>query len=126
MEGVTSNPGTFDIELEWDSLPPNTFDNLGIHLCNCDPAVGINEIRADASISIFPNPSNVGYFEISAKEFIAEVIVYSITGEKVYEKYSQESELQMKVYTDNWTPGAYLVNIRTSGNIVSTKRIVIK
>lgn len=126
LEGVTSNPTSFDVELEWDSLPPNSFDNLGIHLCNCDPAVGIEEIRADDSINIFPNPSDGGYFEISAQDFITEIIVYSITGEKIYEKYSQNSELVMEVFTDNWTPGAYLVNIRTSGNIVSTKRIVIK
>lgn len=126
LEGITSNPTVFDIEAEWDSLPANTFDNLGFHLCNCDPNVGIDEIKFNSAINVFPNPAEMGYFDVSAEGFISELIVYSITGEKVYELYTRESKSQLRVETNNWNKGAYLVNVRTSNNIVSTKRIVVK
>ena len=41
-KGVTKNPGSeinnlyFNVALEWDSLPNNTWSNLGTHICNCD------------------------------------------------------------------------------------------
>ena len=42
--GVTVNPpvASFDASVQWDSLPTNTFDNLGAHECICN--VGLNEI----------------------------------------------------------------------------------
>ena len=35
--GFMANPNPFDPTLEWDSLPVNTFVNLGSHNCTCDP-----------------------------------------------------------------------------------------
>ena len=37
VNGVTANPIIFDPTLEWDSLPANTFINLGAHDCACNP-----------------------------------------------------------------------------------------
>jgi len=37
QSGFMSNPNSFDPTLEWDSLPVNTFINLGSHNCICDP-----------------------------------------------------------------------------------------
>ncbi len=34
--GVVSNPMTFDVLLEYDSLPNNTFSGLGFHDCQCN------------------------------------------------------------------------------------------
>ena len=31
------NPSPFDPTISWDSLPANTFANLGWHNCICDP-----------------------------------------------------------------------------------------
>ncbi|MGB0918565.1 MAG: lamin tail domain-containing protein [Flavobacteriales bacterium] len=35
QSGVSINPTEFIVETEWDSLPANTFSNLGWHVCNC-------------------------------------------------------------------------------------------
>jgi hypothetical protein len=36
LNGVPINPLTFDVLLEYDSLPNNTFSNLGFHDCQCN------------------------------------------------------------------------------------------
>ena len=38
QNGFADNPENFDPTLEWDSLPANTFVNLGTHNCTCDPS----------------------------------------------------------------------------------------
>ena len=124
LKGVTLNPTTFDPTVEWDSLPANTFDNLGWHTCNCAPT-GINEIKDNGSIEIFPNPSEDGWFEINSMEKIDDVVIYSITGELIYKRKMDQSDLSTRVETNGWIKGVYLVNIRTVGNTVSTKRIVV-
>jgi len=127
MSGLTSNPATYDLQAEFDTLPANTFENLGVHICDCDPSVvGIEEIYDNSIINVFPNPSVEGYFEVSSEDFISEVIVYSITGEKIFESYLNETSSTVKIETQSWIEGAYLVNIRTENNIVSTKRIIVK
>ena len=50
-DGTSFVPAT-----EWDSLPANTFDQLGFHNCNCNPA-SINE-NTEANFNLFPNPTN--------------------------------------------------------------------
>ena len=47
-EGVTENPTVFDPTIEWDSLPNNTFTNLGNHECECNVnnVYGCNDISA--------------------------------------------------------------------------------
>ena len=35
--GTTMNPSPFDPTISWDSLPANTFANVGWHNCTCDP-----------------------------------------------------------------------------------------
>jgi len=123
--GIMTNPGTFDLQAEWDTLPANTFDNLGFHLCNCNPN-SIEEIRDNSIFNIFPNPANDGSFQVSSEETIEEIVVYSLLGEKVYDMTLDVAQSEIKVNTTNWVSGAYLVNLRTESNIVSTRRIIVK
>ena len=34
--GLSYNPEFFNVALEWDTLPVNTFDSLGFHRCSCN------------------------------------------------------------------------------------------
>ena len=123
--GVMTNPGTFDLQTEWDTLPANTFDNLGFHLCNCEPN-SIEEIRDNSIFTIFPNPVIDGFVQISSEEAIQQVTVYSLVGETVLEMKLEVAQNEIKVETTGWVSGAYLVNLRTASNIVSTRRIIVK
>ena len=67
--GVTTNPGVFNPTLEWDSLPQNTWTELGEHICNCTP-VGIEESENNETVLFFPNPSTGSQFTIKASATI--------------------------------------------------------
>ena len=124
--GLTSNPATYNLEAEFDTLPANSFENLGFHLCDCDPSVGIEEIKDNSIIQLYPNPSENGYFEIESSSPLVNVVVYSIAGEKIFEVTEESFTDRIRINTFGWQQGAYLVNVRTEDNIVSTKRIIIK
>ena len=50
--GVTTNPTTFIVTTEWDSLPKDTWTGLGTHTCSCP--TGINEIDNTVSVVMYP------------------------------------------------------------------------
>ncbi len=35
LNGVVNNPGVFNVAVEWDSIPSDSFGNLGFHNCDC-------------------------------------------------------------------------------------------
>ena len=35
VNGVVNNPNVFNVAIEWDSIPADTFENLGFHDCDC-------------------------------------------------------------------------------------------
>ena len=46
---------SFDPTIEWDSLPQNTFTELGQHVCDCSENTSITEY--ENLLSIYPNPN---------------------------------------------------------------------
>lgn len=77
--------GQWNPTAEWDTLPMNTFDHLGYHVCQCG-STAINEVvPAAANVNLFPNPARVGTkcFVIAPKT-IEKVEVYSTTGQLIY------------------------------------------
>ena len=62
--GVYSNPTVFDPSLEWDSLPANTFSELGQHACSCQEVIISTSEFSNLFFTVFPNPISEGYFVI--------------------------------------------------------------
>lgn len=77
--GVSTNPApaSFNASVQWDSLPANTFINLGNHECICN--VGINELQNNLRVSSFPNPA-VNTISFVANENIKLIEILDITG----------------------------------------------
>jgi len=75
------------------------------------------------AIKLYPNP-NKGQFQIQFgdSKVNADVTVYDMTGKKVYGKNVADNET---IDLGNVQKGLYLVSI-TSGNTVSTKKIVVE
>ena len=69
LKGVTVNPLTFSVTVEWDSLPVNNFSKVGSHSCNCKP-VGINEHTNLVTLKVFPNPSDGNEIAFVCDKFI--------------------------------------------------------
>lgn len=108
--GVLSNPGVFDPSLQWDSLPANTFSNLGVHTCDCQIPDGVNE-RELTELTVFPNPIAHGELAIRANKEISGYAVYSSTGSLV----ARQEELgQVRFYSirlPEATAGVYLMEV---------------
>jgi hypothetical protein len=84
QQGVTSNPDVFDPAQQWDSLPNNTFSQLGTHLCSCSP-INVTEIQQH-EFSMFPNPIADGQFAIKASHEMSAYSIYTADGRLIEQK----------------------------------------
>ena len=85
------------------------------------PFTGIKKYDANASISVFPNPSN-GTFTVSHVKTYDLVRVYNVYGQEINAAITKDGA-DAHVQID--TPGAYFIYINSSGKITSQKIIVL-
>jgi predicted extracellular nuclease len=128
-------PGTtFNVGLEWDSIPPTLYDStgaiiggnwasVGVHTCECGDVVNSVSEVAGLSFDIYPNPAH-DRFTIESESAIRTAVVYSMNGVKVYEINTNLQKLEIE--TANWTKGYYLINLRLENNYVLSKKILIQ
>ena len=117
--GVTSNPMTFDPSTEWELFDANTFTSLGSHSCECNSS-SILETKLTA-FSIYPNPSQNGYLNISNNEIIQHIKIYNNLGKQVYSGSNfDKSSLSIKI------PGygIHFVQLSDSQKTI-TKKVVL-
>ncbi|MFG6686076.1 T9SS type A sorting domain-containing protein [Mariniflexile sp. HNIBRBA6329] len=86
-----------------------------------DPALGVNDFET-TSFSIYPNPAN-DVLNINGKNGISKVALYSITGKKILETTTINSN-QLDV--SKFTSGIYLISIEDSNNNKTVKKVIIK
>jgi len=109
-KGVTVNPTTFNVTVEWDSLPNQTWNGLGTHVCACG-TLGVNSNTTTASVKIFPNPATANYFNVSASDVIEKVEVYNTLGQLVISAKGNQTDNNIKITTENVSTGIYVVKI---------------
>jgi len=80
-QGVSMNPTVFDPTLEWDSLPVNTFINLGSHECDCQN--NSNLFETEPSFVIYPNPSHGEHVTINSISAINNIRVHNKLGQEL-------------------------------------------
>lgn len=123
--GVTTNPGLFNATLEWDSLPSNTWSELGQHTCNCIQ-VGISENDNNETVLFFPNPSTGSNFMVKASATIESLEIYNVLGELVYTYSPTNRSGEILVNGTSFSPGMYLVRTDFHNKRSMTSRITIK
>lgn len=110
---------SFDPSLEWDSLPENTWANLGAHSCDCQGASVINEFR-DISYVMYPNPAtSKSTVVIKSNQAIKKIEVVNILGLTVL---ITETNI---ISTKNLLKGTYFVNIKFNNGSQSDNKLVI-
>lgn len=123
--GVTVNPApeSFNVTVQWDSLPENTFSGLGVHSCECT-SVGIKENKSLNAVSLYPNPAR-STVTFSSKELITKVVIYSIQGQAV-RVFTYESALRENaIDVSKLDKGVYFISLIDKNNNTSTERLII-
>lgn len=122
--GVTVNPTAFNVTAEWDSLPKNTWTNLGMHVSVCGNT-GVNEgLQNASSISVYPNPSN-GTFAIKAVSAISTVEIYNVLGELIFSETAASTN-NKQVDLSAQPAGIYLVHVFLANGKRSVSKISIQ
>ena len=119
-----TQPYSFDPTLEWDSLPQNTFTELGQHTCNCTDDMSINEFKS--VVTLYPNPNNSGLLNIESTSPIHEINIYNLIGQSVFSKSIQGVMLKQSITIDPSLNGVYFMAVRLENNKRSLKKLILK
>jgi len=101
--GVIDNPSAFNVALEWDSIPKNSFENLGTHVCDCHES-GISDNAQLIKIDFYPNPVTDGVMTIKAEEKIASVELINTLGNSIM-KENYTGQMQLNLSLDKYSEG---------------------
>lgn len=122
--GVTVNPDPFRVNLQWDSLPKDTWTNLGNHTCDC--FVGIKEITNNVSFAVFPNPSLDGMISVSSTEIIASVAIVNLVGQVVFAIDNTEVSKSLSFNHTIVDKGVYSIRINYTNNSSSQTNLIVQ
>jgi hypothetical protein len=125
--GVTDVAITvFNPTLEYDSLPNNTWTELGQHVCNCDPNSIREDIKNNDRLFVYPNPVLNNMVKIRATNAISAVEVFDITGKLVISENITAFTSQTEIALNESMTGIYLVRTILANGSVLTEKITVK
>lgn len=124
LHGVTANPAEFMVQTEWDSLPEDTFTELGWHTCNCY-GLGVNENDV-AKFNMFPNPAADKELMVSASKNIQQIQVFNILGQEAARvSFQNETTDKHKLRLKHLNTGIYIVRISLEGGAVLSRKVML-
>jgi hypothetical protein len=108
----------FNPSLEWDSIPEDSWLNLGSHDCNCSGSTYVEETDK-ASYSLYPNPANMGdIVSINTVEAIQNIVITNILGSQLnFDKF---------INTNALAKGIYIVDVEFVNGTNSNTKLIIK
>jgi|JFJP01.1.fsa_nt_gi hypothetical protein len=123
-EGVIDNPIAFNVAIEWDSIPEDSFDNLGSHNCKCNSLL-VSELIEGIDISFYPIPITNKILNIEAKRKIETISIINSSGHVVLSK-SFNGVFQTTITTNGLKTGVYFVKVGLENDSIFVKRILIQ
>ncbi|MCD6065468.1 MAG: hypothetical protein K0S33_294 [Bacteroidetes bacterium] len=126
QKGVTVNPSPFIAPAEWDSLPRNTYTQLGFHNCNCQ-SIGLAENTQTSQVKVFPNPAVSGsaLTIYAAGKNIASVNFYNALGQLVKTVAIENPAVKVSVDA-GLSKGIYLSEIVFEDKSTTAERLIIE
>jgi hypothetical protein len=126
--GVTTLVDSFNVTLEWDTVPggEDIWDYLGSHTCGCDPASSATNIAEKGELFIYPNPAEAGRITLYTDEFIEWAEIFDITGKLVYKQNleGQTGIINFSMFVS--PPGIYLLKVRSAGNNMMNRKFILQ
>jgi hypothetical protein len=126
LHGVDQNPLVFDPSLEWDSLPSDTFTELGEHLCDCanlNPN-SVNDLSA-GSFSIFPNPVLEGAFAVKGSTSMESMTLFSSDG-RIIDRRTLMGVTYANITLPKAEAGVYFIEVVYMDGRKSIQKIVAR
>lgn len=114
----------FNVGLEWDSLPANTFDDLGMHNCSCTPN-NIEITEEPDTFDVFPNPSQDGRVYLQGVLNATELRVMTADG-KLVETRTAFTEDRVRLDLSAHGQGVFLLQLTTANGAVHTERVLVR
>lgn len=120
--------GTVVLTLTVTAMEPCEGEDSDQVTVTLDPSVGINQVNAETSFQIFPNPTD-GMFMlniISDRSETYQISLSNLQGEMVYQKTSKPSVgLKQDIDISSYPNGVYLLEIKSS-TLNRVERIIKK
>jgi hypothetical protein len=118
---------TFEVTFTYDTQYPNYNGLFAINgvskVVNMTMSItGINDIPANYSVSVYPNPAN-SVVNIASDYNMTSVTLVNYVGQTVYTQAVTGNSHQINV--SNYVTGMYFVRIETTDGSVITKRLTI-
>lgn len=121
-QGVVTNPAAFNVTLEWDSLPENTFTGLGFHVCECDNS-SVDELSNWAKVSLFPNPVKNGNITVESDSKISRIAIINTVGQCIIEK-ELDGIRNTFISVDDLKSGFYFVRVEFIDSSYILRKVV--
>ena len=118
--GVTMNPSTFDVFVQYDTLPANTFTFLGAHTCDCN--VGVTE-NVERSISVYPNPLTGDVLNIVSPNVIRSIRIFDNTGRVVFANGAILDRMT-RIQTEKLPKGAYTIEVISENGVINRQNFI--
>lgn len=114
----------FNVSLEYDSLPANTFENLGSHTSVCGTDY-IADIQI-TELSVYPNPSMDGMITIQMDGGISHVRVMNVNGQLVHEERNTLSRSELNLDLTSLPNGSYIVLAENTAGDLTRNQFILK
>ncbi len=127
QQGVINNPTLFNPAVEYDTLPQDTWSELGAHGCVCDPDyISLDEPRK-ISLSLYPNPVRAGAAIIlTATERIKSYRIFSLVGQQIAKKSLAMPDKQLTLVGFSAEPGLYFVEVSLANGQAFTRKFILQ
>ncbi len=121
--GITTNPSQFNATVQWDSLPQDTWTNLGQHTCDCNTNA-VNEIEESETFYMFPNPASGESVLLKGTEIISTIEVYNTIGELVMTLSGTPGRADYYLSLDELESGIYFIHITFNNQLSATQKLI--
>lgn len=121
VSGVTTNPSSFDVFAQYDTLPANTFDFLGEHVCDC--TVGVSEINSRTSIQMYPNPAGDAPVSFISEVVISRYQIIDVNGKLIFSE-NNVNQIFGRIETTELPSGFYYIQFTDVTGTVTTQKLI--
>ena len=122
--GVLTPPIVFDPLAQWDTLAINTWTNLGIHECNCDPTLSTKE-STPVSAKVYPNPMiDEDFINIDTDNPIQRVELFDVNGKLLLTDNTLTGSKYGRLDMSSFERGVYVVNVYMDSSTTYSIRVV--